>query len=149
MKSNIKFFLLGVFTSIALILGAYFWSIEKMIKVHVTESPLMLSSSEVHSTYTLLPAGTTLYFDKAMPEGFTRYKVYINLEKSLNDLKLSPLKDPTLIDPIWADALQKEDLKRIIATYPITRSELSRMLNSPYLSKSDIEEVLKDHIKTK
>ena len=104
-----------------------------MVKVHVTESPFSNFPALRCIAHTpFWPAGTTLYFDKAMPEGFTRYKVYINLEKSpLNDLRLSPLKDPTLIDPIWADALQKEDLKRIIATYPITKSELSKMLNSP------------------
>lgn len=48
----------------------------------------------------MLPAGTALYFDKTMPEGFTRYYVYVNIDGA--PLDLQPTEKEGLIDPISA-----------------------------------------------
>jgi hypothetical protein len=61
----------------------------KMTKVHTLKAPLILVGSEPGENLHLLPGGTTLYFDQSFPEGFTRYKVYINIDRmplTLRDL---------------------------------------------------------------
>ncbi len=118
-----------------------------MVKVHILEFPLLLSSRVDASTSSLLPAGTVMYYEKSLPEGFSRYRVYINTEKTLNDLPLQILEDPTMIDPIWADAVQKEYLSKLIVGYPITKSELQKILKSPHLTKDEVREVLNDYLK--
>jgi hypothetical protein len=51
----------------------------------------------------MLPIGTTLYFDKSFPEGFTRYKVYVNIDRM--PLALRELSDPSEIDPLMLELL--------------------------------------------
>jgi hypothetical protein len=123
----------------------FFWNDHKMTKVHKLESPLLLSSEEKTQTFHLLPKGTNLYFDQSYPEGFTRYKVYINIDRM--PLKLTELKDPTTILPIEASALAKEDLKKLLRDYPITKSDLQAILKSGQLSKDEIKEILSDYLR--
>jgi len=147
-KLKIFYFIGGFFIAcILVVLGYIFWSNEKMVKVHILESPLLLSGRGDSNTFSLLPAGTTMYYEKSLPEGFSRYRVYINTEKTLNNLKLQALEDATMIDPIWADAVQKEDLSKLISDYPITKGELRKILKSPHLTKDDVNEVLSDYLR--
>ena len=116
-----------------------------MTKVHKLEFPLLLTSEDSLSNFHLLPKGTTLYFDKAYPEGFTRYKVYINIDRM--PLTLTELSDPTLIDPLDAQALDKENLKKILRDYPLTKSDLESILKSGKISKDEVKEVLTDFLR--
>lgn len=139
-------FATGIIVSV--FLGAitfFFWSNHKMTKVHKLEFPLLLTSEDSLSNFHLLPKGTTLYFDKAYPEGFTRYKVYINIDRM--PLTLTELSDPTLIDPLDAQALDKENLKKILRDYPLTKSDLESILKSGKISKDEVKEVLTDFLR--
>ena len=115
-----------------------------MMKIHILESPLLLSGRGDLNSFGLLPAGTMMYYEKSLPEGFSRYRVYINTEKTLNNLQLQTLADPSMIDPIWVDAVQNDDLSKIIADHPITKGELHQILKNSHLTKDEINEVLKD-----
>jgi hypothetical protein len=84
------------------------YSRTKVTKVHTLKAPLILLSNEHSKDVHLLPAGTTLYFDQSFPEGFTRYKVYINIDRM--PLPLRDLADPTEVDPIEARSLSKSEL---------------------------------------
>ena len=88
----------------------------KMSKVHTLKFPFLLSGPEQSQNMHLLPKGTTLYFDRAFPEGFSRYKVYINIDRT--PLELQELSDPTLIIPIEASAPSKDDLRKLLREYP-------------------------------
>jgi hypothetical protein len=148
MKVKILYSIFGFLGACILVVSGYFfWSNEKMVKVHVLEFPLLLSGKADSNTFSLLPAGTVMYYEKSLPEGFSRYRVYINTEKTLNDLQLQTLEDTTMIDPIWADSVQKEDLSKLIADYPITKDELQKILKSPHLTKEEIREVLNDYLR--
>ena len=114
-------------------------------KVHVLEAPMILTSDVPSKTMSLLPAGTTLYYDKSYPEGFTRYKVYINIDR--HPLALSNLSDPTEIVPIDARVPDKEDLERLLREYPISKAELAAILKSSRISKEEIREVLHEYSK--
>lgn len=146
-KKNLFLFFCGfLIASLIGLIFFYFWSTQKMVKVHTLTTPLLLSSRIEQNSFSLLPAGTTLYYEKSTPEGFSRYKVYINTEKTLNNLTLTTLTDPTLIDPIWADAVQKEDLTKLMSSYPITKAQLQQILKSPSLTKEDVESVLNEYL---
>lgn len=93
----------------------------------------------------MLPKGTILYFDKSYPEGFTRYKVYINIDRT--PLKLDDLSDPTEINPIDAAAPNKDDLLKLLRDYPLTKNDLESILNSKRISKDEIIEILNNFIR--
>lgn len=117
----------------------------KMTKIHKLEYPLIVSSDQQSKITHMLPKGTTLYYDKAYPEGFTRYKVYINIDRM--PLKLEDLQDPTEIIPIDAAAPDKDDLTRLIQDYPLTKSDLESILSSKKISEEEIKEVFEKYIR--
>lgn len=116
-----------------------------MTKVHTLEFPMLLISEKVGKVESLLPAGTVLYADQSFPEGFTRYKVYINIDRY--PLKLSELPDPTMIAPLEARPLEKSDLQRFLKEYPLNRADLEAILKSNYISKSEVRDILSDYLK--
>lgn len=116
---------------------------KSMTKVHKLEYPLMLSSDSPSKNTHMLPAGTVLYFDKSYPEGFTRYKVYINIDRI--PLKLDDLNDATEISPIDAVAPSKDDLLKLLRDYPLTKSDFESILNSKRISKEEIREILAEY----
>lgn len=140
MKKKVLPFFIGLATGIACILLIFFWNKNAMTKIHRLKAPLILASNTPTKNLHLLPAGTTLYYDSSFPEGFTRYKVYINIDRM--PLALVELDDPTEIDPIDARPLDKSDLIKALRDYPLTRTDLEAILNSKQLSKQEIQEVL-------
>ena len=116
-----------------------------MTKIHKLEYPLILSSDSSTKDIHMLPKGTILYFDKSYPEGFTRYKVYINIDRT--PLKLDDLSDPTEINPIDAAAPNKDDLLKLLRDYPLTKNDLESILNSKRISKDEIIEILNNFIR--
>jgi hypothetical protein len=107
--------------------------------VHILEEPMLLSANTAGNGLHFLPAGTTLYFDKSYPEGFARYKVYVNVDRI--PLTLRELADAHEIDPLEARAFDKPALIQLLRDYPITRQELAEILHSPQLSEQEMREV--------
>jgi hypothetical protein len=131
---------------VAIILSIFlFRSPQKTTEVHKLESPLLLSSDNPSKNMHMLPKGTVMYFDQSYPEGFTRYKVYINVDRM--PLSLVELSDPTSISPIDANAPDKEDLKKLLKDYPVTKADLNAILKSTAMSKEEIKEVLTDFLR--
>lgn len=112
-------------------------------EIHTLEIPLMLSGSGQTGHNYLLPEGTTLYYDKAFPEGFISYRIYVNVEGI--DLPSTTLNDPTEIRPITAYPIDKASLLKLIREYPLTKEDLASILKSKYLSKEEILEVLTEY----
>jgi hypothetical protein len=117
----------------------------KITKITTLKAPMVLVSNEPTKNLHLLPAGTTLYFDQSYPEGFTRYKVYINIDRM--PLPLRDLADPTEIDPIEARALSKSELAKALREYPLTRGDLEGILQSTHMTTQEIEEVFHEFLR--
>ncbi len=105
----------------------------------------MLSGGAASKHHYLLPAGTTLYYDQAFPEGFVRYKIYVNVEGV--SLDVAPPTDKFWLDPLAAFPVSKEQLKKLAEDYPITKDELREILASGALSKDEIRNLLEDFSK--
>lgn len=116
-----------------------------MTKIHKLEYPLIVFGDEQSKNAHMLPKGTVLYYDKSYPEGFTRYKVYINIDRM--PLELMDLQDSTEIIPIDAMAPSKDDLVRLIQDYPLTKSDLESILSSKKISKEEMREVFEKYIR--
>lgn len=116
---------------------------QKMTKVHTLQFPMLLGGPEGNGPYQLLPKGTVLYYDQSYPEGFTRYIIYINIDRY--PLSLTELGDPYLIDPLSAFAMNKGDLRRLLDRNPITKEDLTAILKSNQLSKQEIRELLVEY----
>ena len=115
----------------------------KMTKAHTLKFPLLLSGEEKAGPLYLLPTGTTMYLDQTYPEGFSRYIVYVNVDRF--PLPTHELSDPTSIRPITAYPMEKEDLTRLLSRNPVTKAELAAILNSGQLTKAEIREVLAEY----
>ncbi|MCE3605097.1 hypothetical protein LXA47_15960 [Massilia sp. P8910] len=147
MKRNAFAFLLGLAAGALIItIALFFWNRQKMTKVHVLEAPLLLQSNEMNDYLHLLPKGTTLYYDTSFPEGFSRYKVYINIDRM--PLALKELTDPTMVDPLTAHALDAGDLRRVLRDYPLSKRDLESILKSKALSRDDIKEVFNSYLES-
>jgi hypothetical protein len=118
---------------------------EKKPRVHTLKTPLILLSNVPSTNLHLLPIGTTLYFDQSFPEGFTRYKIYMNIDRM--PLALRDLADASEVDPIEARALTQFDLAKAVRDYPLTRQELEAILHSKHLPRQEIVEVFSTYLK--
>lgn len=121
-----------------------FFERSDMHRVHKLKFPLMLAGGEDEHNY-LLPAGTSLYYDQAFPEGFVRYIVYVNVEGVSLDSK-EPT-DKFWISPLTAFPVDGDQLKRLLKDYPLTKAELSDILKSNQISKEEIRELLAEYSK--
>lgn len=96
-------------------------------------APLLIAGNNATKYHHLLPAGTTLYFDQSSPEGLSRYKVYINIDRM--PLALRDLADPTEVDPIEARPLEKTELAKALRDYPLSREEIKEIFENSLETK--------------
>lgn len=110
--------------------------------VHKLEFPLVLTGAESTAHHYLLPHGTTLYYDQAFPEGFVRYKVYVNVE----GVKLESHKatEKFWLDPLTAFPVDAEQLRKLLRDYPLTKDDLAAILKSSKISKTEIRGLLEE-----
>ena len=120
----------------------YFLELKKVTTAHELQFPLMLQGSQYTGMSYLLPKGTMLYYDKAFPEGFVRYKVYVNVDGV--KLESSDLSDPTLISPLTAFPVGKAELLKLLREYPLSKSDLAAILNSGQITKDEVRSMLED-----
>lgn len=138
-------FLFFISTALSGLIGFKLESImeeKKQPLVHKLKAPLMLAGGATNDHQYLLPAGTSLYFDQAFPEGFVRYKVYVNVEGV--SLDVAPPTEKFWLDPLTAFPVGKEQLGKLLKDYPLTKDELRTILASGVLSKEDIKAVLEE-----
>lgn len=135
-KFNFFFLFLNIIFFVSIVFFI-FWR-NDMKFFHKLEVPMRLDNTE--KTLSLLPRGSTIYFDKSFPEGFTRYKLYIDIDRT--PLELKKLDKPDWIYPIDASKLSKTDLLSLVKDYPINKEDLRAILSSGYLSKEEIREIL-------
>lgn len=143
--NRIPVFTLGLLSGVAISVAAILvWNSTKTTRVHTLGQPMLVSSNTAGKVLHMLPVGTTLYFDKSYPEGFTRYKVYINVDRM--PLSLRELADPNEIDPLDARAFDKPAVAEALRDHPVSRGELASILQSPLLTKQKIREVFREYL---
>jgi hypothetical protein len=145
MESHAK---IPLVATVALIVGAllYFhWDKHSATMAHRLTAPLLISAEGQDGGFHLLPKGTLMYFDKSYPEGFTRYKIYVNVDRM--PLKNEPLPEPTLIEPIEATSIDGLTLSKILKEHPIRKEELTAIIKTNAMSKDEIKAVLEDYLK--
>ena len=113
-----------------------------MTRVHELQYPLMLQGSEGSAANYLLPKGSMLYYDKAFPEGFVRYRIYVNVDGVKLDSRELP--DPTLISPLTAYPVGKAELLQLLRDHPLSKADLAAILKSGQLTKAEIQSVLEE-----
>lgn len=83
-----------------------------------------------------------MYYDQAFPEGFVRYKLYVNVEGV--SLDVAHPTDKFWLDPLVAFPVGKEQLKQLAENYPLTKDELREILASGAVSKEEIRQLLEE-----
>jgi hypothetical protein len=118
---------------------------QKMPLVHKLQFPLLLTGSDQDSRQYILPKGTSLYFDQAFPEGFVRFKIYVNVEGI--KLESHEATEKFWLDPLTAFPVDVNNLKKLLREYPLSKEDLSSILKSSSISKDEIKEVLSDYLR--
>lgn len=118
---------------------------QSMPLVHKLQAPLLFNGANATEHQYILPAGTSLYFDQAFPEGFVRYKVYFNVEGIR--LESQETTDKFWLDPLTAFPPNEEEIKKMLKAYPLGKNELAAILKSSYLTKEEIRELLLEYSK--
>jgi hypothetical protein len=103
------------------------------------EEPLLIEGKEQNS-YSLLPVGTVLYYDKSWDEGHSTYHVYFHFKGAFK----SELADGNIISPIWLNTIDAEELPKLMAEYPVSRDELIEILKAKRATKQDLVQILRD-----
>jgi hypothetical protein len=120
---------------------AYQFSKESRVPlVHELKQPLMLTGAGSPNIRYLLPQGTSLYYDQAFPEGFVRYKVYINVEGV--KLESREATEQFWLNPLTAFPVDAENLRKLLREQPLSKDELAAILKSGSISKADIRKLL-------
>jgi len=113
--------------------------------VHKLKAPLLFNGAGSSEHQYVLPAGTSLYYDQAFPEGFVRYKVYFNVEGVRLDSHEAT--DKFWLEPLTAFPPNQEDVKKLLGAYPLTKNELAAILKSGAISKEEIRDLLAEYSK--
>lgn len=138
-----KLFIVAGVVSALVVAGFSFLQEKEMPLVHKLKAPLILSGDGPSHHQYLLPAGTSLYYDQAFPEGFVRYKIYVNVE----GVKLESVesKEQFWLDPLVAFPVEKDQLRKLLSEYPLTKEDLASILKTSAISKNEIKELLQEH----
>ena len=114
--------------------------------VHKLKFPLMLSGGEDQADmHYILPKGTSLYYAQAFPEGFVRYKIYVNVEGV--NLESTEATEKFWLAPLTAYPADAAQLKILLKNHLITKNDLAAILNSGVLSKNEIRSLLEEYSK--
>lgn len=135
--------LLGFFVIAATVFG-FFLSEKGVIhmndkKAFRLEEPLLIEG-EKQNSYSLLPTGTVLYYDKSWAEGHSTYHVYFHFK---GEFKSTPT-DGNGIDPIWLRTIDSDELSKLMTEYPVSREELTNILKAKRATKQDLVQILRD-----
>lgn len=142
-----KPFAKGVFfgvsiAAVALVVAQQFLERKEVARTHDLEYPLILQSSVDTGTSYFLPQGTKLYFDQSFPEGFTRFKIYVNVDGV--QLPTMEATDPTAITPLTAYPINVAELRLLLNKQPVTKEILRAVLKSKQISREEIKELLRE-----
>lgn len=103
------------------------------------EEPLFIEG-EKQNSYSLLPVGTVMYYDKSWDEGHSTYHVYFHFK---GEFKSVPT-DSESIDPIWLRTIDSDELPRLMSDYPVSREEFISILKAKRATKQDLVQILRD-----
>ena len=138
-KLNYRWFFTGLISFIVILFIAFqhFESKEIIMeKIHILKAPLSIGS-EKDNNYYLLPKGAYLYFDTVFPEGFTRYRLYVNIKDNLE------LRDniERVEAPLSAHSITKDRLLNLLANVKLDKDDIKTILENGEFSDSDKKEI--------
>lgn len=108
-------------------------------KAYRLEEPLLIEG-EKQNSYSLLPTGTVLYYDKSWAEGHSTYHIYFHFKGAFNSVPV----DGNGIDPIWLRTIDTHDLSKLMTEYPISKEELTNILKAKRATRQDLVQILRD-----
>lgn len=108
-------------------------------KAYRLDEPLLMEGGKQNS-YSLLPQGTVLYYDKSWDEGHSTYHVYLNFKGEFK----STAVENNGIDPIWLRTVPADELPKLLSEYPVSLEELTAILKAKRATKQDLVQILRD-----
>lgn len=84
-----------------------------------------------------------MYKDASLPEGHTRYIVYVNVKDEAALEKIESDK-ARLIDPIWGYPVQPEDITVLVAETPVLKIELVRIRKARKMTREELAQIMRE-----
>jgi hypothetical protein len=103
----------------------------------ITE-PMLIAGEQTH--FSILPAGTVLYFDRAWPEGHQTYHAYFHFK---GEFKAVPA-DAEMISPLWLRTVEPDELPKLLKDYPVTKEELVEILKARKITKAELVQMVRE-----
>ena len=105
---------------------------------YTIKEPLLIACEQKY--YSLLPAGTVLYFDRAWPEGHQTYHAYFHFK---GDFNASPAY-ANMISPLWLRTVDPEELPKLLKDYPVSKDELVEILKARKITKAELVQIVRE-----
>jgi hypothetical protein len=105
---------------------------------YTTKEPLLIAGEQ--KNFSILPAGTVLYFDRAWPEGHQTYHVYFHFKGDFN----ADAADANMISPLWLRTVDPEELPKLLKDYPVTKDDLAEILKARKVTKAELVQILRE-----
>jgi hypothetical protein len=112
-------------------------------KYITTAEPLLLNVKGATENFHVLPTGTPMYKDRSLPDGYTRYIVYVNF-KGAFARENTAAENTELINPLSAYAMDKDDVSKLMADAPVAKDDLVRMLKAHAVTRAELAEIVGD-----
>lgn len=103
------------------------------------EEPLLIDG-ERQNSYSILPVGTVLYFDKSWPEGHSTYHVYFHFKGDFR----ATAADGNTISPLWLRTVDANEVTKLMSEYPLSRDDLAAILKARKMTHDDLMQIVRD-----
>jgi hypothetical protein len=107
-------------------------------KHHILQAPLVVYSGGPQSQIGFLPSGTSLRYVETFAEGFDRFLVFVNVERS--PLTLEEVVPQELVDPLSAISIEQSPDHSIF-----TIDELKKLLDGLGATKDDLQTLIESY----
>jgi len=111
----------------------------KTTKAFTTTEPLLIEA-EKQNSFSVLPMGTVLYLDKSWPEGHDTFHVYFHFKGQL----VATPANAEVIAPLWLRVVERAEVTKLMAEYPLTKEELTSILRGQKLTKDELVQILRE-----
>jgi len=112
-----------------------------------TLEPLQISpeSGSDGSGCYILPAGTFLYYDDSMAEGFDRYFVYFNHQGKIEHEKVQVEEKwkGAFIAPLWLWNIDADELKDMFMRFPLTKEDVASAVRANKITRDDLIDIIR------
>ncbi len=106
---------------------------------------MLIEGPNSDESYYVLPAGTTLYYDKSFSEGHDRYIVYFYHKGVIayEDVPMKPEYKGNFVSPLWMSNVDADALKKMFKRFPLSKEDVAAVVKANGITKDDMADIIR------